>query len=431
MSDNKEYYNTELEEILLGTIITSSVFFKSVRSTLKADHFYYDDNQKVYEEISSRLIKNESVNADIMKDFFVNNFSDGGNYLRYLLTKASSIHCLKDIAKKIIELWQKREIQEEVLNVKLDKENGDKIISELINKFNGLRVGYDVQKTSKIDEVIEEIDELEKTFTAKPVPTGFPTLDKMMNGGLNKKQLTILGARPSLGKTTMGQNIILNAQNRGFDSLFISLEIDKRQVLLKFLSMMAKVDGYKIQTKTLDQGEVQRIIEAKKQLKAMNLRVNDTCGLDYMKIDEIVRQGKDTSNLDLVLVDYVQIINSIDARWKNKADLIKEATTHLKQIAIKYDVAVLALCQINRQGVQDGKKPTLSDLKGSGGIEEDADVVIILHREQAGEDESLTYSNEGKLIIAKNRFGMTSNIPINFNGKYAQFIESTKKYDGF
>ena len=106
--------------------------------------------------------------------------------------------------------------------------------------------------------------------------------------------------------------------------------------------MMAKVNGYKIQTKTYDQGEAQKIIEAKSQLKEMNLRVNDTCGLDYMKIDEMVRQAKDTGNLDLILVDYVQIIGSIDARWKNKADLIKEATTHLKQIAIKYDVAVFA-----------------------------------------------------------------------------------------
>jgi replicative DNA helicase len=428
--ENKEYYNTDCEEVLLGTIIASNSYFKGVRSTLKAEYFYSDDNKKIFKELSDKLIRGKQCNAVTLKDFFTDNTDGGYQYLKFLMTRASAIVDLKEYAQKISELWQKREIQDEILNLKLNKD-GDEIISRLINKLNGLRIGYDVQKTSKIEEVIEEIDELDRNFTAKPIPTGFPTLDKMMNGGLNKKQLTILGARPSLGKTTMGQNIILNAQRRGFDSLFISLEIDKRQVLLKFLSMMAKVDGYKIQTKTYDQSDAQKIIEAKKQLKQMNLRVNDTCGLDYMKIDEIVRQAKDTGNLDLVLVDYVQIINSIDARWKNKADLIKEATTHLKQIAIKYDVAVLALCQINRQGVQDGKQPSLTDLKGSGGIEEDADVVIILHRDQAGEDESATYSNEGKLIIAKNRFGMTSNIPINFDGKYAQFIESTKKYDGF
>lgn len=430
MTDNKEYYNIECEEVLLGTIITSNVYFKGVRSILKAEYFYSDDNQKIFRELSDKLIRGKQCNAITLKDFFTDNIDGGYQYLKFLMNRASAIVDLKEYAQKISELWQKREIQDEILNLKLNKD-GDEIISSLINKLNGLRIGYDVQKTLTADEIIDEIDELDRNFTAKPVPTGFPTLDKMMNGGLNKKQLTILGARPSLGKTTMGQNIILNAQRRGFDSLFISLEIDKRQVLLKFLSMMAKVDGYKIQTKTYDQGDMQRIIEAKKQLKEMNLRVNDTCGLDYMKIDEIVRQAKDTGNLDLVLVDYVQIINSIDARWKNKTDLIKEATTHLKQIAIKYDVAVLALCQINRQGVQDGKQPSLTDLKGSGGIEEDADVVIILHREQAGENESGTYSNDGKLIIAKNRFGMTNTVPIIFDGRYAQFIELTKNYDGF
>lgn len=428
--ENKEYYNIECEEVLLGTIIASNINFKSVRSTLKAEYFYSDDNKKIFKELSDKLIKGKQCTIITLKDFFNDNTDGGYKYLKFLTTKASSIVDLKEYAQKISELWQKREIQDEILNLKLNKD-GDEIISKLINKLNGLRIGYDVQKTLTTDEIIDELDELDRNFTAKPISTGFPTLDKMMNGGLNKKQLTILGARPSLGKTTMGQNIILNAQRKGFDSLFISLEIDKRQVLLKFLSMMARVDGYKIQTKTYDQGEAQRIIEAKSQLKQMNLRVNDTCGLDYMKIDEIVRQAKDTGNLDLVLVDYVQIINSIDARWKNKADLIKEATTHLKQIAIKYDVAVLALCQINRQGVQDGKQPSLTDLKGSGGIEEDADVVIILHRDQAGENESGTYSNDGKLIIAKNRFGMTNTVPINFDGRYAQFNELTRNYDGF
>jgi len=430
MTDNKEYYNIECEEVLLGTIITSNVYFKGVRSILKPEYFYSDDNQKIFRELSDKLIRGKQCNAITLKDFFTDNIDGGYQYLKFLMNRASAIVDLKEYAQKISELWQKREIQDEILNLKLNKD-GDEIISSLINKLNGLRIGYDVQKTLTADEIIDEIDELDRNFTAKPVPTGFPTLDKMMNGGLNKKQLTILAARPSLGKTTIGQNIILNAQHRGFDSLFISLEIDKRQVLLKFLSMMAKVDGYKIQTKTYDQGDMQRIIQAKEQLKQMNLRVNDTCGLDYMKIDEIVRQAKDTGNLDLVLVDYVQIINSIDARWKNKTDLIKEATTHLKQIAIKYDVAVLALCQINRQGVQDGKQPSLTDLKGSGGIEEDADVVIILHRDKAGENESGTYSNDGKLIIAKNRFGMTNTVPIIFDGKYAQFTELTKNYDGF
>lgn len=426
----KEYYNLDCEQVVLGTILASNAYFKRVRSVLKSDYFYSDDNKKIFKELQERILKGKLCNVATLKDFFIDNIEGGFEHLKFLTTKSSAIIDIKDYAEKLGELWQKREIQDQILNIKLNN-NGDEIISSLINKLNGLRIGYDIQKTLTVNEVIEEVEELEKNFTAKPIPTGFASLDRMMNGGLNKKQLTILGARPSLGKTTMGQNIILNAQRRGFDCLFVSLEIDKRQVLLKFLSMIAKVNGYKIQTKTYDQGEAQKIIEAKSQLKEMNLRVNDTCGLDYMKIDEMVRQAKDTGNLDLILVDYVQIIGSIDARWKNKADLIKEATTHLKQIAIKYDVAVLALCQVGRQGVQDGKQPTLSDLKGSGGIEEDADVVMILHRDQAGEEENSTYSNDGKLIVAKNRFGVTGIVPIRFNGNYAQFNEKTENYDRF
>ena len=187
---------------------------------------------------------------------------------------------------------------------------------------------------------------------------------------------------------------------------------------------MRSIDNWKIQKNILNQSEMAGLLDAKKELKDMEIYVNDSSYLRISQIGQIIKQQIEKQPVDLVVVDYVQIIRGDDVKGKNEALIIKESTTMLKSFVKQYDVAVLALAQINRKAVEGGKQePTINDFKSSGGIEEDADVAIILHRDRSEEKKDGYFSQSGKLIVAKNRHGRTGEVAIDFDGKFGRFNE--------
>jgi len=224
--------------------------------------------------------------------------------------------------------------------------------------------------------------------------------------------------------TTLGQNIILNVSKAGKRCLFISLEVDKRNVMYKFLSSMTSIESWKIQKRILNQGDIQALNRAKQDLREMGIYVNDSSYLKIGQIGQLIKNQIQKQPVDLVVVDYVQIIRGDDTKGKNEALIIKENTTALKAFAKQFDVAVLALAQINRKAVEGGsQEPTINDFKSSGGIEEDADVAIILHRNRSEGKKDSYFSENGKFIVAKNRHGRTGQIEINFDGNFGRFNE--------
>jgi replicative DNA helicase len=157
----------------------------------------------------------------------------------------------------------------------------------------------------------------------------------------------------------------------------------------------------------------------------MGIYVNDSSFLTIAQIGRIIKTQTERQPVDLVVVDYVQIVRGEEVRGKNEAILIKETTSALKGFAKQYDVSMLALAQINRKAVEGSKQePTINDFKGSGGIEEDADVAIILHRDRTEGQEDSYFSRSGKLIVAKNRHGRTGEINIDFDGEFGRFTET-------
>ena len=425
------FSNVAAEQVILGTCILNNAFLIRVADILEEKHFYFPEHQAIWRHFVD--VANEAVADQVtLNSFFAANEEikkvGGANYLAGLIGAASSIVDIRDYAKTVIQLWQKREL-ETLLTRSLEELEGKKfdfISANLENEIAGLAIKEPKKKTQHIRDLLKEMeDDQASGLSSKFVPTGFKKLDEMLNGGIHAQQLVIIGARPSVGKSSICQNVILNASKAGKKCLFISLEVDKRNVTLKFLSDLAAIETYKIRNNWMSELEKEFLQKAKAQLREMEIYTNDSSYLRISQIGQIIKSQLDKQPVDLVVVDYVQIIRGDDVKNKNEALVIKENTTALKAFSKQFNVAMLALAQINRKAVEGAKQePTINDFKGSGGIEEDADVAIILHRDRnEGETKDNYFSQNGKLIVAKNRHGRTGEIAIQFNGDFGRFSE--------
>jgi len=429
------YENQEAEQIILGTAIMNNSLLLNVADILESKHFSYIEHQEIWKEFIR--IGREGATADpvTLKNFMQNNtiFKDlgGSKYLMILMQLANGVADLRSYAKTLIELWQKREFYELIENCKneLQEKSFNYLSSKLQNDILKLDSNNSASKIQSISEVITDIENDEKELLSDGfIATGFNKLDDILNGGFHKKQLCVIGARPSVGKTSIAQQLILKASQSGKRCLFISLEVDKKNVFLKFASNLVSIDGWKLQRRKLNQDELQSLQVAKEELRSLDIFVNDSSSLNISQIENIIKKQLEISPVDIVFIDYIQIIRYLQQGNFNEASAIKENTSRLKEIAKKYDLSVVALAQINRKGVENNQEPTINDLKGSGGIEEDADVAILLHRDK-NEDQSESYfSNNGKLIIAKNRHGATGIVNFEFDGKFSRFTETFNQF---
>lgn len=423
------YNNIEAEQVILGTAIMNNATLERVSDFLEEKHFYFEEHKAIWRRFIE-VAKGMTANEVTLKEFFENNDTlktvGGSHYLTTLISQATGLYDIREYGQVVVQLWQKRELEALITKslIGLNNQDFELISANIENEINGLKLQEPKKKTQKICDIINDMDvEDSAGLSNKFTPTGFDQLDNIMNGGIHNQQLVILGARPSVGKTTLGQNIILNSSQKGFKSLFISLEVDKRNVTLKFLSNLRSIESWKIQKGILNQSEQNDLLDAKKELKEMEIYVNDSSYLRISQIGQIIKNQIKKQPVDLVVVDYVQIIKGDDSKWKNEALIIKENTSMLKALAKQYNIGILALAQINRKAVEGNQEPTINDFKSSGGIEEDADVAIILHRDRNEEKKEGYFSNSGKLIIAKNRHGRTGEVGVDFDGNYGRFTE--------
>lgn len=427
-----ELYSLEAEQIILGSAIMNNAVLLRVSDFLEEKHFYFEENKIIFCRFIE-LSKESIADYVTLKDFFQNNEIlkevGGAKYLTKLIQVATGVIDMRDYGFLLVELWQKRELEKMLTKALSDisSKTFNNIAANLENDIAGLATKEPAKKTQHIAEIINQVDyEDSIDISSKFTPTGFNSLDDILNGGIHSKQLAIIGARPSVGKTSIAQNIILNASQQGKKCLFISLEVDKRNVYLKFLSNVAGIDGWKLQRHGWNFSKLEKedIITAKEKIKKMEIYVDDSSSLRIGQIGQKIKSQIERNPVDLVVVDYVQIVRGDDVRGKNESSIIKETTTQLKAFAKQYDVGILALAQINRKAVEGAnQEPTINDFKSSGGIEEDADIAIILHRDRSEDKKESYFSSSGKLIVAKNRHGRTGEIALNFDGNLGKFTE--------
>jgi len=418
-----ELYNIELEQAILGTVIINSMYFdRDLADIMKADHFYEPANRVIWERIEEGIMQGVT-DGVILKTFFQNNEVikqvGGASYLATLLSRATGVIDIRDYAREVRELWQKRQLR--ALIEKSMTELGDKsfdfIAGNLENEMLGLMTNNRKKKTKEAKEIIKQIkDDRRIGLSSKVIPTGFKELDKVLNGGIRSKYCVVIGGRAGIGKTTIAQNIILSNAKAGKTCLFISMEMTEEEVIFKFCSNLTSISSAKLQDGYLDQSEQISRDRAERELEEMRIFINDSPTLRIGEINRIIKMQLEKTPVDMVFIDYIQIIRGDDTKGKNEAQIIKENTTALAGMAKQYDVAIVALAQINRNGAE---APKIQDLKGSGGIEEDAHIVILIHRDV----EKGQFLNSGSLIVAKNRRGRTCEIPICFDGEFGRFAE--------
>ena len=412
--------NLEIEQQILGLTIQNKCYFERIEDLIKVEYFSIPFHQKLFEKITEIR---KTTNTDGFINVFLNQYFVGEERQEIvsMIHNASTLANIRDYAFSLIELYQKRETvkaMQDFQNAIIEKKYNF-ATSELLDKIAKLdNVNQDNAKISTLEEIEKEIED--ETSEELHFPTGFKKLDEVLNGGLRKGNLTVLGARPAVGKTSWGQQVILNIAKQRKVCLFASLEVNNRQVYDKFVSINKSIPAWKIARKKLNQAELIDYNISKQELKEINdfIFVLDA-SQSIKQIEAMVKRHIAKRKLDLLVVDYIQIVKREYNKNISEATAIKEITTGLKDIAKKYNIAVLGLAQINREGV-NGKEPTMNDLKGSGGIEEDADCIILLHRPIA---DDAVLSSDGTFKVAKNRWGATKNIKFSFNGQITTFFE--------
>jgi replicative DNA helicase len=274
------------------------------------------------------------------------------------------------------------------------------------------------------DSLQSALDEIERAQNRGGemvgVPTGFTELDDMTHG-LHPGQLVIVAARPAVGKSTLSLDIARNAAIRfGKPSIFFSLEMGRAEIAMRMLSAETSIPLQSMRKGTVDNSDWTKIVSVRGQLNSAPLYIDDSPNLTLVEIRAKCRRLVKQFNLELVVIDYIQLLSS-GKKVESRQQEVSEFSRALKLLAKELKLPVIAISQLNRQSEQTkDKKPDISQLRESGSLEQDADVVILLHREAIGEKDH-PRAGEADLILAKQRNGPTGTITVAFQGQYSRF----------
>ena len=423
-----QFTNQQAEMAILGTCIMNNVHILKVADILENKHFYFQENKAIWNRFIE-VANQDTVDSITLKGFFEANEHlkavGGSSYLSLLLTHVNAIFDIRNYALELIELWKKRELESKLPEIlaKLSEKKADYVSAEIENHIAGLSLFSEKRRTDHISKIVDEIKrKREMKIETRVFSTGFRELDKKLQGGIYSKQLVVIGARPAVGKTTLLQDLIVRMSRAGKSCLFISLEVDSERVTCKFLSNMSSVAAWKIRRNLVNATEFEHIQKAENELEKMGIYLNDSEELKSVDIERIIKRQLDIKPVDVVAVDYIQHIRYDNEKNMSATMEISKNVVALKAMAKKFDIALVAAAQINRAGTD---KPTLAHFEGSSAIEKNADVAIIIHREELEDQQRKEsyYSETGSWIIAKNRDGKTGEIAFRLDGEFGRFSE--------
>jgi len=461
-----DLFNQEAEQVILGSIIINNEYIHRISEFLLPEHFYEPAHQKIYTQILHNVNKiNIIANEITLKQFFENNETlatfGGVLYLSTLLSKATGIVDIHDYANLIYDLSLKRHlviIGTDIVN-NTYKEVEDSTAQEQIelaesHLFNLAHQGTGGRDFKNISHSLKET--LERTLIAKQrdghisgVSAGLKDLDKML-GGMQNSDLIILAGRPSMGKTALAINIAVNAckflnenkQDKKSQKAvgFFSLEMSADQLSARILSMETSINATKFRSGEINEEEWQAITQRSAEIAEMPFFIDDTPALSIAAIRTRTRRLVRKHNLGLLMIDYLQLIRGSSKRSEqNRVQEISEITQSLKAIAKEFNIPVMALSQLSRAVEQrEDKRPQLSDLRESGSIEQDADVVAFIYRDSyyeerkkpseeeseklaAWRDKMSKIRNVSEVIIAKQRNGPIGNVSLYFDPEFTRF----------
>ncbi len=432
------------ERALLGSMLIDNRYVNEVFSTLNSEDFYIDSNKKIAAAIVFLINKGEPVDIITISEFLKRKkelkFVGGYDYINSLtdgipqnLNISEYIKTVKDRSslRKII-ITSMGVIKKGVEN-KTETENILNELQEDIIKISERRIRKGFLHSSElIQSTLDEVESIQKSGESEGLKTGFSELDNI-TAGFQKGELIIIAARPSMGKTALALNIASKIAVDSEKSVgFFSIEMSKIQIMMRLIALETKINISALRTGKphLNQKEWNDLELAASRLKKANLFIDDSASLSIIEMKTRARRLKNERGLDIVFVDYLQLIKAsrdLVRRNDSRAQEVAVITASLKEMAKELEIPVVALAQLNRAPEQRGSKKEggmkyqLSDLKESGAIEQDADVVIFLHREEQNNKDT-ERKGEADLNIAKQRNGPTGRIVLAFIDKCTKFV---------
>lgn len=430
----------DLEEAVLGALMLEKNALNQVIEFLKPEHFYADDHKEIYAAIVELFKASEPVDMRTV----VNQLRKigkieiiGGAYkIAELTAKVSSAANIEYHARVVIEMAIKRDLIQIASQIHHDAYEDTTDVFELLDRTeqsifqisdSNLRKNYDNMK-NLMYRAIQELQKLkEHKDGLTGVPSGFTALDRMTSGW-QRSDLVIIAARPGMGKTAFVVSALRNAAvNFNIPVAIFSLEMASVQLVNRMISAEAELEGEKIKKGNLAEFEWKQLVHKTNKLSSAPIFIDDTPALSILELRAKCRRLKAESNVQLIVIDYLQLMRG--EQGGNREQEIASISRALKGIAKELNVPVLALSQLSR-GVETrggDKRPQLSDLRESGSIEQDADIVMFLYRPEyykiTVDEDGLPTQGMGEVIIAKHRNGSTGSVKLKFIGKFTKFTD--------
>jgi len=452
--------NIEAEQAVIGSILVSNDIFDEISTIISSINFYDPMHQKIFEAIESLIYKGMLANPITLKNYFEDE-KDDLNVPEYLvkITKFStSVRQTVEYSKIIYDMFVRRELikisEQTIDSAKLNEldttgqtiiENSERLLFDLAEKgsFNSSLVKFDEAMKQTI-EMASAAYKNEEGIVG--VPTGLRDLDDKL-GGLHQSDLIIIAGRPSMGKTSLATNIAFNAAQKLQDSgkkssiAFFSLEMSSEQLSTRIISEQARISSNDIRRGRISDEQFDKFLETSKNIAELPLYIDETPAISIAAMSNRARRIKRLFGLDMIVVDYIQLMRGTTFNKDGRVQEISQITQGLKAIAKELAVPVVALSQLSRQVEQrDDHKPQLADLRESGSIEQDADVVMFVYREgyylQRKEPREATVEhaewqakmNEvahlAQIIIGKQRHGPIGNVTLEFEERFTKFKDT-------
>jgi replicative DNA helicase len=474
-------HNIEAEQQLLGAILVNNDVYDRISSLVKAAHFFDPVHQRIFEVASARIQRNQLASPVTLKAFLEEDAGlkelGGASYLARLAAAAISAYAARDYAQLVYDLAVRRDlirlgqdIAARAAQVDVASEPKEQIIDAEQRLYKLAEQGASERGFQSFLKAVTDAVHMANAAYQRDgglagISTGLIDLDKKL-GGLHPSDLIILAGRPSMGKTSLATNIAFNiakSYRRGVKPDgsegaieggvvgFYSLEMSAEQLAARILSEAAEVPSEQIRRGDMTEEEFRRFVEAAKALEACPLYIDDTPALPIAQVAARARRLKRTHGLDVLMVDYLQLLRGTSK--ENRVQEVSEITQGLKAIAKELNIPVIALSQLSRQVEnRDDKRPQLSDLRESGSIEQDADVVMFVFREEYYRErekpadheldamakwQTIMESVHGKaeVIIGKQRHGPIGTVELSFEGRFTRFGNLVKPWqsggDGF
>jgi replicative DNA helicase len=424
------------EQSVLGGMMLSKDAIADVVEQLKGHDFYKPAHEMVYDAILDLYGRGEPADAVTVSALLTKRGEigrvGGAPYLHTLISMVPTAANAGYYARIVRERAVLRRLVEagtRIVQLGYAAEGGD--VDDLVNTAQAEVYAVTEQRTSEdylplaeiLNGAMEEIEAAgHRGEGMVGVPTGFVELDRLTNG-LHPGQMVVLAARPAIGKSTLGIDIVRSASiKHNMTSVIFSLEMSRNEITMRMLAAEGRVPLQNMRKGQMRDEDWQRLASTVGKISAAPLFIDDSPNMSLMEIRAKCRRLKQRHGLKLVVIDYLQLMSS-GKRVESRQQEVSEFSRALKLLAKELEVPVIAISQLNRGAEQrTDKRPQLSDLRESGAIEQDADVVILLHREDAYERES-PRAGEADLIVAKHRNGPTDTIVVAFQGQYARFVD--------